>query len=388
MRKKLVVLFWVAFGVSGFANAETSGHDHAMAGASAGSKPTVGIPADQKGMEVVTQTLVQPPFVPLHEQSVGKTKPKIVHVDMSIEEKKFIIAPAKDGKPAVETWGMFYRATNPDYVGTNPGPTIVVHQNDVVEVHLINPTGNLFAHNIDFHGATGAMGGGSISLVSPGEEVTFRFLATKAGTFIYHCAPGGLHIPSHVVSGQSGVLVVLPRNGLKDQRGKRITYDRMYVISEQDAYVPTTVAENIAQHEAAIQPIMKTLTPTHIVMNGSVGALTGEHALHAKVGEKILFVHAQANMSTDGHLIGGHADFFWPGGSFGNTPQVDQESWNVSAGDAIAMLYEFREPGMYAFVNHNLIKAVLFGAKAEVVVEGKWNSDLMSIVNPAAQIKQ
>jgi nitrite reductase (NO-forming) len=387
MRKKWLALCWVAFGVSGFANAETSGHDHAMAGASAESKPTVGISADQKGMEVVTQTLVQPPFVPLHEQSVGKTKPKIVHVDLSIEEKKFVIAPAKDGKPAVETWGMFYRATNPDYVSTNPGPTIVVHQNDVVEVHLINPTGNLFAHNIDFHGATGAMGGGSISLVSPGEDVTFRFLATKSGVFIYHCAPGGLHIPSHVVSGQSGVLVVLPRNGLKDQRGKRITYDRMYILSEQDVYVPTTVAANIAQHEAAIQPIMKTLTPTYIVMNGSIDALTGDHALRAKVGEKIVFVHAAANMSTDGHLIGGHADLFWPGGSFANTPEIDLESWNVPAGDAIAMLYEFREPGKYMFVNHNLIKAVLFGAKAEVVVEGKWNSDLMSIVNPAAQIK-
>ena len=387
MRKKLAMLFLVALGVSGFANAETSGHDHSMAGVPDGSKPTVGIPADQKGMDVVTQTLVQSPFVPLHEQSVGKAKPKIVHIDMAVEEKKFVIAPAKDGKPAVETWGMFFRGTNPDYVGTNPGPTIVVHQNDVVEMHLINPTGNLFAHNIDFHAATGAMGGGSISLIAPGEEVTFRFLATKAGAFVYHCAPGGLHIPSHVVSGQSGVLVVLPRDGLKDHRGKRIAYDRMYVIGEQDVYVPTTVAENVAQHEAAIQPLMKTLTPTYIVMNGSVGALTGDHALRAKVGEKILFVHAAANLTSDGHLIGGHADLFWPGGSFGNTPLVDLESWTVTAGDAVTMLYEFREPGTYVFVDHNLIKAVLFGAKAEVVVEGKWNSDLMSIVNPTGQIK-
>jgi nitrite reductase (NO-forming) len=381
------MLLLLAFGFNDSALAETTVHDHAMAGGPAASAPTVGIPSVQKGMEVVTQTLVQPPLVPAHEQSVGKAKPKVIHVDMAIEERKFIIAPAKDGKPAVETWGMFYRATYPEYVGTNPGPTIVVHQGDVVEMHLINPAGNLFPHNIDFHGATGAMGGGSISLVSPGEEVTFRFLASKSGTFIYHCAPGGLHIPSHVVSGQSGVLVVLPRNGLKDQRGKPITYDRMYVISEQDVYVPATVAANVAQYEADIQPLMKTLTPTYIVMNGAVDALTGDHALRARVGEKILFVHAQANMSTDGHLIGGHADLFWPGGSFGNTPQTDLESWNVPAGDAIAMLYEFREPGKYVFVNHNLIKAIIFGAKAEVMVEGKWNGDLMSVVNPVSSIK-
>ncbi len=388
MKNKLSLIFWMASGFYGLTNAQGAEHEHGMTGNSTGSAPTVGIPSSQMGMEVVNQSLVQPPFVPVHEQSVGKQKPKVIHVDLSIEEKKFVIAPAKDDKPAVETWGMFYRATNPDYVSTNPGPTIVVHQNDVVEVHLINPTDNLFAHNIDFHGATGAMGGGSISLVSPGEEVTFRFLASKAGTFIYHCAPGGLHIPSHVVSGQSGVLVVLPRDGLRNQHGKPVAYDRMYVISEQDVYVPTQVAENVAQHEVAIQPLMKTLTPTYVVMNGSVGALTGEHALRAKVGEKILFVHAQANMSTDGHLIGGHADLFWPGGSFGNKPEIDFESWNVPAGDAIAMLYEFREPGLYAFVNHNLIKAVLFGAKAEVNVEGKWDSKLMTIVNPVGAIKQ
>jgi nitrite reductase (NO-forming) len=297
-----------------------------------------------------------------------------------------VIAPKTDKTPEIVTWGMFYRGTDPEYVSQNPGPTIVVHQDDVVEVHLINPSGNLFAHNIDFHSATGAMGGGSISLVSPGEEVTFRFAATKQGTYIYHCAPGSIHIPSHVVSGQSGVMVVLPRDGLRGNRNQRVTYDRMIVIAEQDVYVPPVLADNVAQYEAAIQPIMRTLTPTYVVMNGSVGALTGAGAIKAKVGEKILFVHAQANMSTDGHLIGGHADIFWPGGSFANHPQVDLESWNVPAGDAVAMLYQFREPGTYKFVNHNLIKAVLFGATAEVVVSGGWNPNLMSIIKPAGRI--
>ena len=184
MNKKLSLILGLTITLYGLANAQAAEHDHALPGNSAGSAPTIGIPSGQNGMDVVIQTLVQPPFVPVHEQSVRKQKPKVIHVDLSIEEKKFVIAPAKDDKPAVETWGMFYRATSSDYVSTNPGPTIVVHQNDVVEVHLINPTDNLFAHNIDFHGATGAMGGGSISLVSPGEEVTFRFLASKAVTFI------------------------------------------------------------------------------------------------------------------------------------------------------------------------------------------------------------
>ena len=42
------------------------------------------------------------------------------------------------------------------------------------------------------------------------------------------------------------------------------------------------------------------------------------------------------------------------------------------------MAYEFRQPGVYAYVNHNLIEAVMLGATAHVMVEGEWNNDLMT----------
>lgn len=44
------------------------------------------------------------------------------------------------------------------------------------------------------------------------------------------------------------------------------------------------------------------------------------------------------------------------------------------------MLYEFLQPDVYAYVNHNLIEAVNLGATAHVVVEGDWNNDLMEQV--------
>ena len=46
-----------------------------------------------------------------------------------------------------------------------------------------------------------------------------RFKATRAGVFVYHCAPGGM-TPWHVVSGMNGAVMVLPRAGLTDGRGK------------------------------------------------------------------------------------------------------------------------------------------------------------------------
>jgi len=66
--------------------------------------------------------------------------------------------------------------------------------------------------------------------------------------------------------------------------------------------------------------VMKTLIPTHIVFNGALGASTGENALKAKGGERVLFIHSQANRDTRPHLIGGHGDLVWIGGKFNDAP--------------------------------------------------------------------
>ena len=36
----------------------------------------------------------------------------------------------------------------------------------------------------------------------------------------------------------------------------------------------------------------------------------------------------------------------------------------------------FLQPGLYAYVNHNLIEAFDLGALGHVIVEGSWNNDL------------
>ena len=119
-----------------------------------------------------------------------------------------------------------------------PGPLIICHEGDYVELTLQNPNGNLLGHNIDFHASTGALGGGALTHVQPGEQVLLRWKAIKPGTFIYHCAPGGSMIPYHVVSGMNGAVMVLPRAGLKDRDGGPIRYDKAYYVGEQDYYIP------------------------------------------------------------------------------------------------------------------------------------------------------
>ncbi len=49
---------------------------------------------------------------------------------------------------------------------------MVVHQDDYLELTLINPETNTLMHNIDFHAATGALGGGGLTEINPGEKTT------------------------------------------------------------------------------------------------------------------------------------------------------------------------------------------------------------------------
>ena len=327
----------------------------------------------------VKQELVAPPFPPEHEQ-VASGGPKVVEITLTAMEKQW-----KVDDTGAEIWAMTFN-------GSVPAPLIVCHQDDYVELTLKNPSTNIMEHNIDFHASTGALGGGGLTHIQPGEETILRFKATKPGVFVYHCAPGGQWIPYHVVHGMNGAIMVLPREGLTDGKGNPLRYDRVYYVGEQDFYVPKDADGNWktyggpTQDFADVFPVMRTLTPTHVVFNGKVGALTGDGAMKANVGETVLFVHSQANRDSRPHLIGGHGDYVWETGSFADVPATGLETWLIRGGSAGAALYTFRQPGVYAYLNHNLIEAVELGAASHVVVDGEWDDGLMKQVKKASQM--
>jgi len=343
-------------------------------------------PSHAAGLERVKQVMVKPPLLPKHTQK-AQGGPKIVEVELVVREREMTIDPL----------GTTVQALT--FMGSVPGPIIVVHEGDYVELTVVNPQGevkgsdtgegwegtssNIMSHNIDLHAVTGALGGAGLTLVAPGQKATIRFKATKPGVFVYHCAPGGPMIPYHVVQGMNGAIMVLPRDGLKDGKGNPLHYDRAYYIGEQDFYVPKGADGQYKKYDSAASAmpetleVMKTNEPSHVVFEGAVGALTGENALTAKVGESVLFIHSQANRDTRPHLIGGHGDYVWSSGSFNDPPQTNLETWFIPGGSAGAALYTFRQPGLYVYLNHNLIDAVLKGAAAHVKVEGEWDNDLL-----------
>lgn len=338
--------------------------------ATAQDAATAAAPIDLSQLERIKVDLVAPPFVHAHEQIVTAA-PRIVEFTMTIEEKQHVV-----DDEGTTIWAMTFN-------GSVPGPIMVVHEGDYVELTLINPDTNMMGHNIDFHAAIGALGGAALTNINPGEKAVLRFKATKAGAFVYHCAPEGM-VPWHVTSGMNGAIVVLPREGLSDGKGKQLPYDKIYYVGEQDFYVPKDADGNYMSFEgigdgyADTIDVMRKLVPSHVVFNGKVGALTGDAAMTAAVGETVLVIHSQANRDTRPHLIGGIADYVWQSGKFHNAPEVDLETWFIPGGAAGASLFTFLQPGVYAYVNHNLIEAFELGAAGHFVVSGEWNDDLMT----------
>ena len=181
----------------------------AAAGAAAVLKALPAMAAEAADLPRREVELVAPPFVHPHEQATSRG-PEVVAFKMTIIEKEHVI---DDDGTKIHAF---------TYNGSIPGPLMVVHEGDYLELTLVNPPTNQFDHNIDFHASTGALGGGALTHINPGEEVTLRFKATRAGVFIYHCAPEGPMIPWHVVSGMNGAVLVLPREGLADGAGKKL----------------------------------------------------------------------------------------------------------------------------------------------------------------------
>ena len=78
-------------------------------------------------------------------------------------------------------------------------------------------------------------------------------------------------IPWHVVSGMSGAIMVLPRDGLRDDKGKSVKYDKVFYIGENDFYIPRDANGDHIRYDSPgsayndTLAVMNGLIPTHVV---------------------------------------------------------------------------------------------------------------------------
>src|SRR5688572_25913649 len=118
--------------------------------------------------------------------------------------------------------------------------------------------------------------------------------------------------------------------------------------------------------------------PTYVLFNGSEGALTGDKALTAKVGESVrLYVgNGGPNLVSSFHVIGEIFDKVWFEG--GTRYQENVQTTLIPAGGAAIMDFHLEVPGSYVLVDHSIFRAFNKGALAILKAEGKEDLTIYS----------
>jgi len=286
---------------------------------------------------------------------VNRSEPALVKVELEARE---VTAYLADGI-AYTFW---------TYNGTVPGPMIRVRQGDTVELTLKNPPDSKATHSIDLHAVTGPGGGGKVTQVAPGESATFRFKALNPGVYVYHCATP--MVAHHISSGMYGLIVVEPPGGLPK-------VDREFYVMQGDLYLAGNRDEK-GLRSVSIEKLLDE-RPDYVVFNGRVGALTGDNALKAKVGEtvRIFFGVGGPNLTSSFHVIGEIFDRVYPEGA--SEPVYNVQTTMVPAGGAAIVEFKVDYPGTYTLVDHSLGRLEK-GAAAQLVVEGPADPAIFEVV--------
>jgi nitrite reductase (NO-forming) len=249
--------------------------------------------------------------------------------------------------------------------GNVPGNFIRVREGDLVELHLKNAHHSSVPHNIDLHAVTGPGGGAAATLTMPGGESVLSFRAINPGLYIYHCAVSP--VPMHISNGMYGLIFVEPKEGMPK-------VDREFYVMQSEFYVKPG-----EKGKPATLDMQKGIDekPSYVVFNGSVGAIAGDRALQAKVGESIrLFVgNGGPNLVSSFHVIGEVFDnVYGEGGSL--VSQQNVQTTLIPAGGAAMVEFRAEKPGTLVIVDHSIFRAFNKGALGMINVTGEDNPEV------------
>ncbi len=284
---------------------------------------------------------------------IGKRDPQTVRVDLFSVEVEGRLAEGT-------TFGYW------TFNGKVPGPFIRVRVGDTIDIHLKNSADSAMIHSVDFHAATGPGGGAASLQVDPGAEKSMTWKALVPGLYVYHCATP--MVAEHIANGMYGLILVEPEGGLHP-------VDREFYVMQGEIYSDIAYG----QHGSAEFSVEKLLNerPEYFVFNGSVGALTKLHPLHAKVGEtvRIFFGVGGPNYTSSFHVIGEIFDKVYNLGGLTSPPLEGIQTVTVPAGGAVITEFKLDVPGNYTLVDHALARAER-GLLGILNVEGPKNPEI------------
>lgn len=307
------------------------------------------VPVDQ--LPVIDAVVTHAPEVP---PAVNRDHAALVKVKMETIEKTMKMADGVD-----YTYWTFN--------GDVPGQMIRVREGDTVEVEFSNNPNSTVPHNVDFHASTGQGGGAAATFTAPGRTSTFRWKALQSGLYIYHCAvaPVGMHIGN----GMYGLVLVEPKEGLPK-------VDKEFYIVQGDFYTKGKYGEPGLQPFDMDKAIRE--DADYVVFNGHVGAIAGDNALKAKVGETVrMYVgNGGPNLVSSFHVIGEIFDKVYVEG--GKLINENVQSTLIPAGGAAMIEFKVDIPGSFTIVDHSIFRAFNKGALGQLVVEGEDHPEIMT----------
>ena len=250
----------------------------------------------------------------------------LVKVRMVMKHKTVEIAP-----------GVKYNVWAFDGHYSAPGPIVHVRQGQTVEFTLVN--GGEIPHSMDFHAARIAPNV-AFKDVAPGESFTFRFKATDAGVFMYHC--GTKPVLAHIANGMYGAIVVEPKKPLPKA-------DREYVLVASEWYLSTDGTKEPASLD---MNKARAMMPDWTTFNGYANQYVN-HPLTSNPGETVRFwvVAAGPTLDTNFHVVGTIFDRAWPNGDMTRF-QSGVQTVAVPAGGGGVFDVKIDEEGLYPFVSH------------------------------------
>jgi nitrite reductase (NO-forming) len=164
--------------------------------------------------------------------------------------------------------------------------------------------------------------------------------------------------------------LVEPKGGLPPvDKEFFITQGEFYTSGKNGAQGPQAFSLEKALHEQ----------PDYVVFNGKVGALLGDKALKANVGEsvRIYLGNAGPALVSSFHIVGEVFDSVY--GEGGILPNQHNVSTTViPVGGASMVEFTAEVPGEYALVDHSMFRASNKGAMGMLRVSGKDNDMIFS----------
>jgi nitrite reductase (NO-forming) len=173
----------------------------------------------------------------------------------------------------------------------------------------------------------------------------------------------------HIANGMYGLIVVEPEGGFA-------TVDHEFYIVQGDFY--TTGDFGVKGFQAFDMQRAINEDPSYVLFNGAVGALTGDNALNAKVGEtiRLYFGNGGPNLASSFHIIGEIFDRVWVEG--GSKVNENVQTTLVPAGGAVLLEFTLDTPATLNLVDHSIFRTFNKGALGQIVVTGEHNPEIYS----------